>query len=184
MALPPGQYEVRVGLLQGAGGAPVDVLGPAPRQPGSEAALATVTVSRPEAPLLVGTLPFEQPLDVRLDDALDALGFSATAGPVAPGGDLTVSLFWRALAGLAQRDDLAVVVQLLDRDGAVAAGWEGPPVAWHPTSAWQAGDLLRSQSTLRLPATVPDGAYSLVAALFDPATGERLSGSRAGKRRC
>lgn len=178
---PPGQYEVRLGLLQGAGGAPVDVLGPAPRQPGPEAALATVTVSRPDAPLPASTLPFEQPLDARLGDALDALGFSATADPLAPGGDLTVSLFWRALTGLAQRDDLAIAVQLLDRDGAVVAGWEGPPVAWYSTSAWRDGDFLRSQSTLRLPAIVPDGTYSLVAALFDPATGERLPVAGQGR---
>ncbi|MCP5230484.1 MAG: glycosyltransferase family 39 protein [Zoogloeaceae bacterium] len=179
--LPPGQYEVRLGLLQEAGGAPVDVVGPAPRPSGSEAALATVAVQRPDAPLAAGTLPFEQPLDARLDDALDALGYSATAGPVAPGGDLTVSLFWRALAGLAQRDDLAIAVQLLDRDGTVAAAWEGPPVAWQATSGWQTGELVRSQSTLRLPATVPDGQYSLIAALFDPATGERLPVTGQGR---
>ena len=104
--------------------------------------------------------------------------------PAAEGGALTGrggDVPPRQLTGEAQRDDLAVVVQLIDRDGAVAAGWEGPPVAWHPTSAWQAGDLLRSQSTLRLPATVPDGAYSPVAALFDPATGKRLSVAGQGR---
>ena len=65
-------------------------------------------------------------------------------------------------------------MQLLDPQGAVLAAWEGPPVGWHPTSAWQAGDLVRSQTSLRVPATVASGDYHLIAGLFDPATGERL----------
>ncbi|MEZ4767777.1 MAG: hypothetical protein R2844_05055 [Caldilineales bacterium] len=180
---PPGQYQVHLGLLSESGGAAVDVIGPAPRVSGAEADLTEITVARPDAPPPDHTLPFERSLTARLDSALEALGYSATAGPVAPGDDLTVSLFWRALAGLSERSDLNIAVQLLDGDGQVAAAWEGPPVAWHPTSAWRAGDLVRSQSTLRLPATVADGQYRLIAALFDPATGERLpvSGQRGGE---
>lgn len=179
---PPGQYTVRLGLLEEAGGAPLAVTGPASRPPGAEAVLAPLTVVRPDQPLSDHTLAYQQPLDVRLDDALEALGFSAPGEPLAPGDDLTVNLFWRALAGLAARDDLHIAVQLLDASGAVAAGWEGPPVAWHPTSDWQAGELVRSQTTVRLPAGLADGDYRLAAALFDPVTGERLavSGQRRG----
>lgn len=179
---PPGQYQVRLGLMHAAGGAAVDVVGPAPRLPGPEADLVTVAVVRPDAPPPDHTLPFEQSLDARLDDALQAIGYSVTDGPVAPGNDLTVNLFWRALSGLAGRDDLSIVVQLLDREGGVAAAWEGPPVGWYPTSNWPAGDLVRSQSMLRLPAALPDGHYRLIAALFDPASGQRLpvSGQRRG----
>ncbi|MCB0254063.1 MAG: glycosyltransferase family 39 protein [Anaerolineae bacterium] len=179
---PPGQYEVRLGLLREAGGAPVNVVGPAPRTPDPEAVLGTVTVAQPDVSPPDHTLPFERSLDARLDDALEAVGYSTTAGPLAPGDDLMVSLFWRALDGLAGRDDLFLAVQLLDRDGTVVAAWEGPPVVWYPTSAWQSGGLMRSQSMLRLPATVVDGQYRLIAAPFDPASGQRLpvSGKDSG----
>ena len=82
-----------------------------------------------------------------------------------------MSLFWQALPGLsptAAPGDLFTVIQLLDDDGQVAAAWEGPPVAWHATSAWQSGELVRSQQAIRLPATLPDGRYRLVTGVFDP----------------
>jgi hypothetical protein len=53
-------------------------------------------------------------------------------------------------------------------------------VPWRPTGDWQPGELLRSQHTLRLPATLLAGRYSLVAGLFDPATGERLPATWQG----
>lgn len=179
---PPGRYTATLDMRRAAGDPSIDVTGPSPRPPAAEAALATVEVTRPLQPPSVSTLPFEQPLEVRLGDALEAVGTSATAGPLALGDDLTVNLFWRALPGLAELDDLFLAVQLLDEEGALAAGWEGPPIAWHPTSRWQAGDLVRSQTTVRLPATLVDGQYRLIAALFDPATGQRLpvAGQRSG----
>ena len=84
-----------------------------------------------------------------------------------------MSLFWQALPGLASAapGDLFTVIQLLDDDGQVAAAWEGPPVAWHAASAWQSGELVRSQQAIRLPATLPDGSYRLVTGVFVP--GER-----------
>ena len=119
----------------------------------------------------------EHSQEATLGDAARLLGYSATPGPLLPGNDLTVNLFWQALAGAADAD-LSAFVQLLDRQGQVAAAWEGPPVPWRPTTDWQPGELLRSQHTLRLPATLAAGRYSLVAGLFDPASGERLPASR------
>jgi hypothetical protein len=111
------------------------------------------------------------------------LGYSATDGALAPGGDLDVSLFWRALDGLPAAGDWSVFVQLLDAQGQVVAAWEGPPVAWHPTSAWQPGELERSQHTLRLPATLADGRYQLIAGMFAPATDRRLAVEPGGLSR-
>ena len=123
------------------------------------------------------TLPIEQPLDATLDDALHLVGSSVTPGPLKPGEDLAVSLFWQALPGLsaAAPEELFTVIQLLDDNGEVAAAWEGPPVAWHATSAWQSGELVHSQQAIRLPATMPDGRYRLVTGVFDPVSGQRLT---------
>ena len=167
---PPGTYTLSLSLLDAAGGRPLPVEGPGLAPDATSLDLGQVEVDAPLTALPVHTLPIEQPLDATLDDALHLVGSSATPGPLQPGEDLAVSLFWQALPGLsaAAPGDLFTVIQLLDDDGQVAAAWEGPPVAWHATSAWQSGEFVRSQQAIRLPATLPDGRYRLVTGVFDP----------------
>lgn len=168
---PAGRYALRLSLATTDDVRPLAVIEPV--QPGVELALGDVAVQAPSTPPSSAALPIEQPVDVAVGDAARLLGYSATPGPLLPGDDLTVNLFWQALSGAAGRN-LSAFVQLLDRQGEVATGWEGPPVDWRLTGDWQPGELVRSQHTLRLPATLPSGRYSLVAGLFDPASGERL----------
>ncbi len=174
---PPGTYTLNLSLLDSAGGRPQRVEGPGLAPDATSLDLGQVEVDAPQAALSVHTLPIEQPLDATLDDALHLVGSSVTPGPLQPGEDLAVSLFWQALPGLssAAPGDLFTVIQLLDDDGQVAAAWEGPPVAWHATSAWQSGELVRSQQAIRLPATLPNGSYRLVTGVFDPVSGQRLT---------
>ena len=174
---PPGTYTLSLSLLDAAGGRPLPVEGPGLAPGATSLDLGQVEVDAPLDALSVHTLPIEQPLDATLDDALHLVGSSVTPGPLQPGEDLAVSLFWQALPGLsaAAPGDLFTVIQLLNDDGQVAAAWEGPPVAWHPTSAWQSGELVRSQQAIRLPATLPDGRYRLVTGVFDPVSDQRLT---------
>jgi hypothetical protein len=44
--------------------------------------------------------------------------------------------------------------------------WEAPAGAAYPTSQWAPGTLMRTQAGLRIPASVPDGRYRLIAGLF------------------
>jgi 4-amino-4-deoxy-L-arabinose transferase-like glycosyltransferase len=169
--MPAGRYDLRLSLALPGDARPIGLREPAGQ--GSELALGQIDVQAPDTPPSLSTLPMEHSREFTLGDATRLLGYSATPGPLLPGNDLTVNLFWQALSGAANAD-LSAFVQLLDRQGQVAAGWEGPPVPWRPTGDWQPGELQRSQHTLRLPATLPAGRYSLVAGLFDPATGERL----------
>ena len=55
---------------------------------------------------------------------------------------------------------------MLGEDGAPVALWEAPPGAADPTSQWAPGTLMRSQAGFRIPASVPDGRYRLIAGLF------------------
>ena len=96
---PPGRYTVTLGMLAGAADQAVDVTGPAPRLSGPEAELASVDVLRPATPPAPVTLPIEVELAARLGDAVEALGYSVPADPVASGETVTASLFWRAAAG-------------------------------------------------------------------------------------
>ncbi len=174
---PPGTYTLSLSLLDAAGGRPLPVGGPGLAPGATSLDLGQVEVDAPLDALSVHTLPIEQPLDATLDDALHLVGSSVTPGTLQPGEDLAVSLFWQALPGLsaAAPGDLFTVIQLLNDDGQVAAAWEGPSVAWHPTSAWQSGELVHSQQAIRLPATLPDGRYRLVTGVFDPVSDQRLT---------
>jgi 4-amino-4-deoxy-L-arabinose transferase-like glycosyltransferase len=172
---PPGVYDLLLSVRPAAEAAPWDVVGPDGHSQGVETNLGQVQVVVPATAPATATLPIGQPLAADLGDAVRLLGFSATEGPLAPGDDLVVSLFWQALPDMATvTGDLFAFMQLLDDADRVQAGWEGPPVAWHPTRAWQQDELVRSQHILRLPATLADGRYRLIAGLFDPATGQRL----------
>jgi 4-amino-4-deoxy-L-arabinose transferase-like glycosyltransferase len=175
--MPAGRYDLRLSLAHPSDARPVNLLEPAGQ--GSELTLGQIDVQAPAISPPLSALPMEHSRETTLGDAARLLGYSATPGPLLPGNDLTVNLFWQALAGAANTD-LSAFVQLLDRQGQVAAGWEGPPVPWRPTGDWQTDELLRSQHTLRLPAVLPAGRYTLVAGLFDPATGERLPASWQG----
>lgn len=171
---PPGSYELRLGVSQAAGAPLLDVLDDRSQPQGTEAVLGQVEVTAPETPPPTHVLPAEHTVNANLADRAILLGYSATHGPLIPGGDLDVSLFWQAQPALASSSDLFAFLQLLDDDGQVVAAWEGPPVSWHATSAWQPGELVRSQHTLRLPASLNDGRYQLIAGLFDPDTGQRV----------
>jgi hypothetical protein len=169
--MPAGRYALRLSLADPEDGRPIGLLEPAGQ--GNELALGEIDVQTPVTPPPLSSLPMEHSREATLGDTARLLGYSATPGPLLPGNDLVVNLFWQALPGAANTD-LSAFVQLLDRQGQVAAGWEGPPLPWHATGDWQPGELLRSQHTLRLPATLAAGPYSLVAGLFDPVTVERL----------
>lgn len=169
---PAGRYALRLSLATTDDVRPLAVVEPA--QAGVELTLGDVEVQAPAEPPSSAALPIERPVDVAVGGAARLLGYSATPGPLLPGDDLNVNLFWQTLSAVDGRN-LSAFVQLLDRHGQVVAGWEGPPVPWRQTGDWQPGELVRSQHILRLPATLPSGRYHLVAGLFDPASGQRLT---------
>jgi hypothetical protein len=62
----------------------------------------------------------------------------------------------------------------LDGKGQAIPLWEAPPGAADPTSGWATGTLMRTQAAFRVPATLPDGRYRLIAGLFRASDGARL----------
>ncbi|MCR4408370.1 MAG: hypothetical protein NUW24_15870 [Anaerolineae bacterium] len=87
---------------------------------------------------------------------------------------LRVILDWRCLA--APQKSYTVFVHLYGPvAGPPVAQQDGPPVHnYVPTSFWQAGDRIRDEKTVALPAGLPAGDYTLVVGLYDPVTGARL----------
>jgi hypothetical protein len=84
-----------------------------------------------------------------------------------------VNLFWQATSQPAA--DYTAFVQLLGKDGSPVAAWEAAPGASYPTSEWAPGTLVRTQAFFRPDAEIPDGRYDLIAGLYRPTDGVRLT---------
>ena len=87
---------------------------------------------------------------------------------------LPVEFTWRTETQLDV--DYILFLQLLDADGALVAQHDSPPNGGYtPTSTWPVSQPLTSRQALLLPQNLSPGAYRLIAGLYDPATGRRLT---------
>lgn len=169
---PPGRYRVEVSVRPKASDRPLDALSTDGVSLGTSARLYDLEVLPADRPLGPERLPIATQTNVDLGDGIRFLGYSLDAGPAVPGETRKVSLFWWAMTQ--PSIDYTAFVQLLGRDGSLAANWEAPPGAAYPTSAWTDGTLIRTQAFFRAPATLADGRYPLIAGLFRGADGTRL----------
>ncbi|MCC6904841.1 MAG: hypothetical protein IT326_03295 [Anaerolineae bacterium] len=86
---------------------------------------------------------------------------------------LNISLIWQAERPLST--NYMVFVQLLGPDGVLVAQHDGYPAAGYaPTTTWQAGQPVVDQRHLLLPENPSAGTYTLIAGLYDSASGVRL----------
>jgi hypothetical protein len=91
-----------------------------------------------------------------------------------PGQILPVEFVWVPL----QRPgtDYSLFLQLLAPDGTALAQHDGSPNGgYSPTSTWLPGEEVTDHHGLTLPGDLPDGEYRLIAGLYDPTTGKRVS---------
>ena len=112
-------------------------------------------------------------LDMRVGDDIQLQGYAIDTTSARPGDALLLTLWWHALA--APGDERSVLVQLLDRTGAIVAQADGPPAhGGHPTSQWQSGDTVIDSRQVALPAQLPVGEYTLVFGMYRWPSLERL----------
>jgi 4-amino-4-deoxy-L-arabinose transferase-like glycosyltransferase len=150
------------------------------------ALLAPFLAIRPAYPrpsdLVVESVPTSaQPVDYIYGGAARLLAYEISDDSVAAGEPLDVTLYWQALAPMAQ--DYSVYVQ--------AAGWRQaldqqdsyPGGGTHPTSHWLPGQIIRDRYRLDASANVigPGPAW-LAAGLYDFQTMERLPVTDAAGR--
>ncbi|MCL5026478.1 MAG: glycosyltransferase family 39 protein [Chloroflexi bacterium] len=129
--------------------------------------LALYTVPGAEARAL-------QPLDQRLGDDITLVGYSLESDRVQPGEVLGVNLYWRTEAPIAER--YKVFVQLLDPQEYLWGQHDSEPAGGsRPTLSWQPGEQVADRHGLLVPPGTPPGRYDLIAGLYHPATGQRLS---------
>ncbi len=90
-----------------------------------------------------------------------------------PNRPFAVTLSWRA--DRVPAADYQVFIHLLDAGGNIVGQTDGQPVHWtRPTSTWQPGEQITDRHALWVRNLSP-GTYTLIAGLYLPATGDRLS---------
>jgi hypothetical protein len=161
---PPGRYHVEVVLLPKDEERPLDVTAADGRLLGASARLFDITVGPADRRVGPEHLPIATEHPVEMQGGLRLLGYTMDDAAATPGDVRKLNLFWQA-TGRASAEYVAFV-QLLDRQGRVAAGWEAPPGAGYPTQVWAPGALIRTQAAIRVPANLSNGSYRLIGGLF------------------
>jgi hypothetical protein len=130
------------------------------------------------APAQVRVAPARAPaepahvLDYRLGARIELRGYGLSE-PVRAGAPLTVTLTWHAVAP--PEGDYTVFVHLLDEDGTQLDQHDSPPrYGRYPTSAWQAGDVVRDEHVLEVPASGAGRPLYLALGMYRPGDGTRL----------
>lgn len=160
--MPPGDYDLMLALLH-PDLSPISTDGP---NPAPEVWLQTISLSPP------AVAPHPDHPAITQGQGIDFLGYDRGEGLWLTGDDIPLSLYWQPHDPLAP--DQYLFLQLLDARGQMAAGMEGPPIAWLPTSAWSDAPM-RTQHKLRVPADLSPGQYRLIAGLFAPDSGQRIT---------
>ncbi len=170
--LPPGMYQLWLSLRR-PDTTPLPVLSVSSMEIPTEAALGQIEVTRPARPVPPPAVPAQYHVRADVGEAVRLVAYDLPPAPWMPGGTVPISLYW--LCRAAPGEELVTFVQLLDRDGRLAAAAEMPPTAgFFPTMRWQAGDIIHDQQELTLPAALPDGTYQLIAGLFRTSDRSRL----------
>ncbi len=156
---PPGDYRFRIGLVREDTGQ---------------------TVAMHEAGRLVvgapagGARPLEEGMSAhegRRFAGLSLLGSRLDRREAAPGEPVRLALLWQVVDAAEAAAAGPVEVRLVSADGQTLAEASRPVAGSYPATSWQAGDRLRTEIVLRLPAATPGGEHRWIVALGGSETG-------------
>ena len=171
--LPPGRYELTVGLLDSHQNR-------LPVGNGDDLLLTTIaTIDRPHT--------FEPPgreivMSVSFGDQARLIGLDLPRRQLQAGEELPLTLYWQALDTFDK--NWTVFVHLLDPDGRIVSQQDQIPGGGQfPTTGWVPDEFLTDTYNLRLPADIPPGqaAYRLEVGLYDANDFSRLPVIEAGE---
>jgi hypothetical protein len=121
----------------------------------------------------VEALDIEHPLSVNLADRIRLLGYNMT-GAFRPGNEVHLTLFWQALK--AMDENYTVFIHIVDPQGHIWGQKDNPPVdGFYPTTAWEAGEIVRDQYEVPISPEAPPGRYYVVTGMYLVEDGQRLS---------
>jgi len=122
-------------------------------------------------------IPYPQPS--RVGEDMMFLGSQLDHFAVEAGGQLSVTLYWRAEAPV--RESLTCFVHLIDGEGKPWGQVDRQPFEGnHPTDRWLPGQVMADTFVMAVSPDAPAGEMLLTAGFYDPSTGERLPVTDAG----
>ncbi|MBI4789487.1 MAG: hypothetical protein HY782_20850 [Chloroflexi bacterium] len=124
-----------------------------------------------------------RPLNLNFANQIELRGYDLSAQFVKPGETLSVTLYWRALAPMAE--SYRVFVHLVGSNDTSAGGADVIPARGaFPTLYWRPGDALRDVVSIPIAANAAPGKYSVEIGLYPVgALGERLIVEGGGEDR-
>jgi hypothetical protein len=135
----------------------------------------------------------EYPVEAQFADKLSLLGYDLQGERIAPGGEISVSYYWKALE--AMDEDYVIFVHFIRREhsmldpetvtrlkrkfGRPITDWfqqdHEPLSGAYPTSQWIPGELVREDYIVAIPPGIEPGEYEIWLGVWNPLTETRLS---------
>lgn len=162
---PPGLYHIEV-ILHALYKS--QVLSP---KDGDGLLLGPIEIPRRKPPPLT-SLDIEHPREAILGDKVRFLGYNIESG-FRPGDGIHLTLFWQCLEEMEQ--DYTVFTHLVDGEQNISGQKDNQPVdGFYPTSQWEAGEIVRDQYDIAIPAIISLGEYAVEIGMYARDTMERL----------
>jgi hypothetical protein len=163
----PNQAQLEVGLYDFATGERLMAYGPNGELLGDNARFQEISVLA----LAEGGIP--NPMHVNFSDQIALVGYDLDHRKVEAGEDVSLTLYWQALAKM--QEDYVVFVHLLLGADQIWARVDSQPLdGAAPTSTWQAGWIIEDRYELTTGQDTPPGAYQIEVGLYLPQAGKRL----------
>jgi hypothetical protein len=133
------------------------------------------------APTMVSLEEVQYLVDAGVGDAILLRGYDCDqcqtpdSGPlsVEPGITLHLTLYWEATDYI--QTPYSVYIHLVDTSGRVIAQRDSEPRGGDfLTQEWMPGDIIVDPYSITIPSDTHPGEYTMIAGMYDPATGERL----------
>jgi hypothetical protein len=117
--------------------------------------------------------PFTYPVEARLGEGVELLGFDLDRQQAQPGETIHLTLVWRCL----QEMDVAYTVftHLLDQGAQIRGQKDAPPLdGRYPTTLWVAGEVVVDAYDIVVHEDAAPGVYVIEVGMYDPANLQRL----------
>ena len=178
--IPPGYYELVAGVYRSDTQERLSAEDGQGRPVGDAVTLTSVQVIPSPLQPRVEELAIPHPLRREISDAILLLGYGLWPSSAPPGASLHLDLFWRV--EVPPEEDYELAVELGGRERKLAL-----PNPFYPSSRWRAGEVLRGQFDIPVPADLANGEYpvriNLVRSDGSPLLAEPISLGRISVQR-
>ncbi|MEW5717222.1 MAG: glycosyltransferase family 39 protein [Chloroflexota bacterium] len=105
------------------------------------------------------------PVHITFAAQAELVGYALPQTRVAPGGELPLTIYWRAREPIAE--DFSVYVRLFDANDKIIARWDAfPGGGLYPTRVWPPGEVIADEYRIPIPLDARAGVGRIEAGLF------------------